>query len=184
MVITCRNKSSVNNNQPIEPPVVIDLPLEDQHGNASDPITFKLSNGLKPQDTIITFDVVPTYQYSNLKLEEVGFGKSKKVLGRAVAIMENAYTRVGPNLRSLNNNITVPIIESSTLDILGSIRFEYMYVTSFTHPSMNIGRSDTYWKQLVSTRVIGHRGLGKNVSSRSSLQLGKIPSNHSLLLLP
>lgn len=176
LVITCRDKSSVHNNKPIEPPIIIDLPLEDHHGSASDPISFKLTNGLKPEDTIITFDVVPTYQYTNLSKdaeEEFSLSSKKKILGRAVAIMQSAYTRVGPNLRSLNNNITVPIIESSTLDVLGSIRFEYMYVSSFNHPQMHIGRTDTYWKQLVSTRVIGHRGLGKNVSNRNSLQLGE-----------
>lgn len=179
LVVTCRDKSAVNNNEPLEPPVIVDLPLEDHHGSASDPLTFKLTNGLQPQNVIITFDVVPTYQYSNLSQEHEYLssggviGRKNKVLGRAVAILQNAYTRVGLNLRSLNNNITVPIVESSTLDILGSIRFEYMHVSSFSHPAMNIGRSDTYWKQLVSTRVIGHRGLGKNVSNRNSLQLGE-----------
>lgn len=173
LVITIRDKSSIGNNKPLEPPVVIDLPLEDHHGSASDPISFKLKDGLNPQDTIITFDVVPTYQYANPTDLNSPIPQFKKVLGRAVAIMSNAYTRVGANLRSLNNNITVPIIESGTLDVLGSIKFEYMYVNSFEHASMNIGRSDTYWKQLVSTRVIGHRGLGKNVSNRNSLQLGE-----------
>ncbi|ODV78687.1 GDPD-domain-containing protein [Suhomyces tanzawaensis NRRL Y-17324] len=159
--ITCRDKS---NNVPVEPPVIIDLPLEDQHGSATDPITFKLNNGLESDDVIITFDLIPTYQYTT---------KKEKILGRAIALLKDAYTRVGPNLRSLNNNITLPILDSTSLDILGSLRFEYLCVKSFNHSSMSIGRSDTYWKQLVSTRVIGHRGLGKNVSSRNSLQLGE-----------
>ncbi|KAK7680906.1 Glycerophosphocholine phosphodiesterase [Cerrena zonata] len=30
---------------------------------------------------------------------------------------------------------------------------------------MNIGRSDTYWRQLVSTRVIGHRGLAASLGA-------------------
>ncbi|KAI5956274.1 GDE1 [Candida jiufengensis] len=156
--ITCRQKLT---NQPVEPSVVVDLPLEDYHGTATDPISFKLSNNLKVDDIIITFDLIPTYQVN------------KKVLGRAIAILQDAYTKVGPNLRSLNNNITVPIIESTNLDILGLIRFEYLQVLPFKHHAMSIARSDTYWKQLVSTRVIGHRGLGKNESGRQSLQLGE-----------
>ena len=156
--ITCRHKLT---NVPVEPPVVIDLPLEDYHGSATDPISFKLSNNMSVDDIIITFDLIPTYQVN------------KKLLGRAIAILKNAYTKVGPSLRSLNNNITVPIIESANLDILGLIRFEYLQVLPFKHHAMSIARSDTYWKQLVSTRVIGHRGLGKNESGRQSLQLGE-----------
>ncbi|KAI5968177.1 GDE1 [Candida pseudojiufengensis] len=156
--ITCRHKLT---NQPVEPSVVVDLPLEDYHGSATDPITFKLNNNLQVEDIIITFDLIPTYQVN------------KKILGRAIALLKDAYTKVGPNLRSLNNNITIPIIESTNLDILGLIRFEYLQVLPFKHHAMNIARSDTYWKQLVSTRVIGHRGLGKNESGRQSLQLGE-----------
>lgn len=174
LIITCRNKV---NNQIIETPVIIDLPLEDQHGSATDPITFKLTQYMKLEDIIITFDIVPTYQYSNdLKSMNNNPNKSKlnpKILGRGVALLNSAYTSVGPNLRSLNNTVTIPIIESDSLDILGSIRFEVLCVKPFSHESMNIGRSDTYWRQLVSTRVIGHRGLGKNVSNRKSLQIGE-----------
>ncbi|KAK6456989.1 Glycerophosphoryl diester phosphodiesterase family-domain-containing protein [Scheffersomyces xylosifermentans] len=160
--ITCRNKST---NKPIEPPVIIDLPLEDHHGSATDPLTFKLSKHLSADDVIISFDLIPTYQIAD--------NKKDKILGRAIALLKDAYTKVGPQMRSLNNSITIPILESSNLDILGLVRFEYLCVKPFTHKSMTIGRTDTYWKQLVSTRVIGHRGLGKNVSGRNSLQLGE-----------
>lgn len=156
--ITCRHKLT---NNPVEPPVVVDLPLEDFHGSATDPISFKLSNDLTVNDVIITFDIIPTYQVN------------KKVIGRAIALLKDAYTKVGPNLRSLNNSIAIPIIESTNLDILGTIRFEYLQVLPFKHKAMSIARSDTYWKQLVSTRVIGHRGLGKNLSGKKSLQLGE-----------
>lgn len=169
--ITCRKVQ--NQNELIEPPVIIDLPLEDQHGSATDPITFKLSNNLVASDVMVTFDIVPTYQYSSGNDSQNMYSHEKKVLGRAIALLDNAYTKVGPHLRSLNNTITVPIIESTTLDHLGKIRFEYLCVSPFNHPNLNISRTDTYWKQLVSTRVIGHRGLGKNVSSRNSLQLGE-----------
>ncbi|RCK64879.1 Glycerophosphodiester phosphodiesterase GDE1 [Candida viswanathii] len=156
--ITCISKIT---NEQIEPPVVVDLPLEDFHGSATDPISFKLSNNMTVKDVIITFDIIPTYQVN------------KKVIGRAIALLQNAYTKVGNNLRSLHNNITLPIMESNNLDILGSIRFEYLQVLPFKHDSMSIARSDTYWKQLVSTRVIGHRGLGQNKNDKRSLQLGE-----------
>lgn len=173
LCITCRNKNDFQNGL-IEPPVLVDLPLQDQHGSATDPITFKLGNNLSPDDIIITFDIVPTYQYSNaadLNSNNPN-KKSKKILGRAIAALNTAYTKVGPHLRSLNNKITAPIIEAGSLDLLGRIRFEYLCARPFSHPAMRFDRSNTYWKQLVSTRVIGHRGLGKNMK-KNSLQLGE-----------
>lgn len=167
LLITCKLKVS---DEIIELPTIIDLPLEDHHGSATDPITFQLPDKLSIDDIIITFDLIPTYQYPAInKKNKTG----NKVFGRAIALLKDAYTKVGPNLRSLNNNITVPILEAASLNILGSIRFEYMLITPFTHPEMSITSSDTYWKQLVSTRVIGHRGLGKNVNLKKSLQLGE-----------
>ena len=171
LVITCRTRS---NNVEVEPPVVVDLPLEDHHGSATDPITFQLPRKTNMNDIIVTFDIVPTYQYSNAPIAvNHPLRKDQKILGRAVALLSSAYTGVGPHLRSLNNSITSPIIESDSLDILGSVRFEYMFISPFEHSAMKLSRSDTYWKQLVSTRVIGHRGLGKNVSNKKSLQLGE-----------
>lgn len=160
LVVTCRNRTT---GAIMEAPVVVDLPLEDHHGSAADPLTFKVS-GLP--EVFVTFDLVPTYQYP------IDLGRHK-ILGRGVAILESVYTNVGPHLRLLHNSITVPLLLQELLEVLGTLRFEYLCVNSFSHPHMSITRSDTYWKQLVSTRVIGHRGLGKNVSNRKSLQLGE-----------
>ncbi|EGW31059.1 uncharacterized protein SPAPADRAFT_142062 [Spathaspora passalidarum NRRL Y-27907] len=158
LLITCRNKRT---NEPVEPPVVVDLPIENHHGSATDPITFKLTNGLKSKDVVLTFDLAPTYQHE------------KSILARATAILSDAYTKVGPaELRSLHSGIATPLIDHN-LNIMGKVRFEYLEVLAFKHPSMTLTRSDTYWKQLVSTRVIGHRGMGKNQSERKSLQLGE-----------
>jgi glycerophosphodiester phosphodiesterase len=38
---------------------------------------------------------------------------------------------------------------------------------------MSITGNQTYWRSMSSTMVIGHRGLGKNMASRRSLQLGE-----------
>lgn len=166
LVVTCYNKHT---KAVVEDSVLVDLPLEDQHGSATDPLMFKLTNNTQISDVYITFDIVPTYQYpQKSKLEA-----RPKVLGRGVAFLESVYSKVGHNLRTLNNNVTVPIVEHNTLDILGKVRFEFMCIKPFVHPNMSINRSDTYWKQLVSTRVIGHRGLGKNFNNKNSLQLGE-----------
>lgn len=166
LVVTCFEKTSRN---VVDIPVIIDLPLDDHHGGASDPISFKLADGMDHNDIFVTFDIVPTYQYP-----VTGSPKPKVgVLGRGVALLTSAYTNVGNHLRSLHNGITVPIVEQKSLDLMGMLKFEYLCVTPFKHKQMSITRSDTYWKQLVSTRVIGHRGLGKNFNDRKSLQLGE-----------
>ncbi|RLV91695.1 Glycerophosphodiester phosphodiesterase GDE1 [Spathaspora sp. JA1] len=160
LLITCRSKLT---NEPVEPPVAVDLPIENHHGSATDPITFKLTEGLKSNDVVLTFDLAPTYQTQH----------DKSILARATAILGDVYTKVGPSeLKSLHRGITIPLIDHN-LNIMGKVKFEYLEVGNFTHPSMSLTRSDTYWKQLVSTRVIGHRGLGKNQSERKSLQLGE-----------
>lgn len=174
LCVTCRNKDDFNG-EPIEPPVIVDLPLEDQHGSATDPITFKLTKNMKAEDTIITFDIIPTYQYPHLNENEKSKlkKKDKNILGRAVATLQTSHTKVGKHFSPLNKKTTVPIIEATSLDILGKINFEYLCITSFSHPNMKVSQSETYWKQLVSTRVIGHRGLGKNFNNWTSLQLGE-----------
>lgn len=166
LVIACHHKAS---DTLVETPVVVDLPLEDQHGSATDPISFKLTGDVLAEDLHISFDIVPTYQYPI----ERRLRSNSRILGRGVAMLDSVHLNVGKHMRSLHNRIVVPILKQDTLEVLGNIKFEYLCVTPFTHPQMSLARSDTYWKQLVSTRVIGHRGLGKNMSNRNSLQLGE-----------
>lgn len=161
--ITCRHRIT---NEQLEPPVIVDLPLEDHHGSATDPITVTLKNHIRAKDVYVTFDLIPTYQ------------TAVKILARATSILEHTYTRVGTHLTSLYKTITVPLIHAdnnSSLSIAGLVRFQHLEVLPFAHPAMTPTGSDTYWKQLVLTRVIGHRGLGKNdhPQMRKSLQLGE-----------
>ncbi|VEU20157.1 DEKNAAC100928 [Brettanomyces naardenensis] len=159
---------SIHTADPRQPAVVVDLPLDDTHGSATDPITFKCEEGTNPLDTIIYFDIVPTYQYG-----PDSYSKTQRVLGRAVAILRNVYTSVGELKKSLVNSAKIPILESSTLEVLGTVKFEIMLVTSFQHPNMTSSHSGVYWKSLVTPRVIGHRGMGMNSPGRKSLQLGE-----------
>lgn len=169
LVVTCHSRLT---NSVVESPVTVDLPFEDQHGTATDPLVFTLANNLDISNVYVTFDIVPTYQYFAPETDNWS-PSANKILGRGIALLDSVYSKVGPHLRSLNNTVTVPIMEQSTLQIMGKVRFEFMYVTPFVHSQMSISRSDTYWKQLVSTRVIGHRGLGKNFNNKKSLQLGE-----------
>jgi glycerophosphodiester phosphodiesterase len=73
---------------------------------------------------------------------------------------------------NLQGDVSVPIM-STALDFIGVVNFNFLVITPFSHPNMSINTKQTYWKELSSPMVIGHRGLGKNITSRRSLQLGE-----------
>ena len=138
-------------------PEVIDLPVQDSI--STEPIVFHATDPLKVK---ILFDLVPTYA-----------GSSDKIVGRAVALLSTIRPSIGSKKISLQGDLTVPIVAADNLDIIGSVTFNFLIITPFLHPHMTIKEDQTYWKSVASTMVIGHRGMGKNMAGRRSLQLGE-----------
>ena len=138
-------------------PSFIDLPIQDNIN--TEPIVF---NTIDPSKVKLLFDIVPTYA-----------GSSRQILGRGVALLSSIKPSIGSKRISLQGVVSVPIVAANTLAIIGSVNFNFLIITPFAHPNMTISEDKTYWKTLASTMVIGHRGLGKNVASRGSLQLGE-----------
>jgi glycerophosphodiester phosphodiesterase len=138
-------------------PTVIDLPVQDNI--STEPITFITKDVSKVK---LLFDLIPTYAGSN-----------EKIVGRGVAVLSSLRPTIGSKRISLQGDLSVPIIAATTLDVIGSVHFNFLVITPFQHPNMSISEQHTYWKTVTSTRIIGHRGLGKNVGSRKSLQLGE-----------
>ncbi|RPA90314.1 glycerophosphocholine phosphodiesterase [Choiromyces venosus 120613-1] len=138
-------------------PTVVDLPA---HSNIAtdDPIVFETKDVSKVK---LTFDIVPTYA-----------GSKDQIVGRAVALLSSIKPELGKRRVSLQGGVQVPIL-GANLEIIGCLNFEFMIVTPFAHPNMEITKQQTYWKSLAIPRVIGHRGLGKNFPARKSLQLGE-----------
>ncbi|CCE64664.1 hypothetical protein TPHA_0I01580 [Tetrapisispora phaffii CBS 4417] len=95
------------------------------------------------------------------------------IVGRGISFLKRNATFVGVNKCSLYEKETIPILAKNSLELLGHIIFEYMTVNPFHHPNMLFRKTERYWKSLISTRVIGHRGLGKNVNTNKTLQLGE-----------
>jgi len=149
LVVTAKGAESDN--------YTFDLPF--QESPANDPLVFYAKD---PEKVQLLFDIVPTYAANR-----------DKIVGRAVALLSSVRTNVGFSRTSLQGGVTLPIIEAVSLNVIGNITFEFVTVTPFEHPSMNIGPNSTYWKSLITSRVIGHRGLGKNEYGRKSLQLGE-----------
>ncbi|KAJ5106974.1 hypothetical protein N7456_003649 [Penicillium angulare] len=138
-------------------PEVIDLPVQDNI--STEPIVFHTTD---PSKVRLLFDLVPTYA-----------GSKDQIVGRGVALLSSIKQTVGSQRINLKGDSTVPIVAANTLDVIGSVTFNFLVITPFKHPNMSITGNQTYWRSMSSTMVIGHRGLGKNMASRNSLQLGE-----------
>jgi len=138
-------------------PEIIDLPVQDNI--ATEPVVFYAGDATKVK---LLFDLVPTYA-----------GRKDNILGRGVALLSSIKPNIGPKRITLQGDSTVPILAANTMEVIGSVTFNFLIITPFKHPNMSINEAQTYWKSLASPMVIGHRGLGKNIASRKSLQLGE-----------
>lgn len=140
---------------------VIDLPV---HENiCTEPVMFTTNDVTKVK---LLFDIVPTYS-----------GNEKNKIGRAVALLSSLRPSIGIKRMTLQGDVCIPIIDSN-LDVIGAVNFNFLIITPFSHPNMEVTSKQTYWKKMSSTMVIGHRGLGKNMAANKSLQLGEntVPS--------
>ncbi|KAI1156602.1 Glycerophosphoryl diester phosphodiesterase family-domain-containing protein [Nemania diffusa] len=137
-------------------PTTIDLPVHDNI--STEPILFHTSDASKVK---MLFDIVPTYS-----------GNKDNKIGRAVALLSSVRPSLGTSRMNLQGDVCVPIM-GSNLEVIGAVNFNFLVITPFHHPNMEINSQQTYWKKLASTMVIGHRGLGKNFLANKSLQLGE-----------
>ncbi|MCJ1473296.1 Glycerophosphocholine phosphodiesterase [Lambiella insularis] len=138
-------------------PEIVDLPVQDNI--STEPIVFTAIDATKVK---LLFDIVPTYA-----------GSTDKIVGRGVALLSSIKPSIGSKRITLQGDVAVPIVAAHNLDVIGSVHFNFLIITPFKHPNMSITENQTYWKSMTSTMVIGHRGLGKNMASRKSLQLGE-----------
>lgn len=123
-------------------PTVVDLPV--QENISTDPITFMAMDATKVK---LLFDIVPTYAGSN-----------DRVVGRGVALLASVKPSLGSKRITLQGDVSVPIIAATTLEVIGSVNFNFLIITPFSNPNMSITENQTYWKSMASTMVIGHRG--------------------------
>jgi glycerophosphodiester phosphodiesterase len=123
-------------------PEIIDLPIQDSI--ATEPITFFTKNTTNVK---LLFDLVPTYS-----------GSKDQVVGRGVALLSTIRPHVGSNRINLQGDITVPVVAANTLEVIGSLTFNFLIITPFKHPKISIKGDQTYWKSITAPMVIGHRG--------------------------
>jgi len=137
-------------------PTIFDLPIQDNI--STEPIVF---TSLDVSKAKLYFDIVPTYS-----------GSQEHKVGRGVALLSSIKQAIGLKRMNLQGDVTAPVL-STNLEVIGVVNFNFLIITPFSHPNMGVTTKQTYWKELSSTMVIGHRGLGKNVTSNKSLQLGE-----------
>lgn len=168
LIITCTESLSNNSH-------CVELPLDYSPDSIRFDVPYKADHS-----HILYFDIVATKEPHSASNQDIGIAGERKInndkqyiIGRGVAFLNKSGTFVGSNKRSLQDIVTVPIVEREILDVLGCVTFEFLIVKPFKHSKMMIERTERYWKSLVSTRVIGHRGLGKNYNTKNTLQLGE-----------
>ncbi|KAK4228446.1 Glycerophosphodiester phosphodiesterase GDE1 [Podospora fimiseda] len=142
-------------------PTVIDLPVHDNI--STEPVLFTTADVSKVK---LFFDIVPTYS-----------GNEKNKVGRGVALLSSVRPSIGTKRMNLQGDVCVPIM-GANFEVIGAVNFNFLVITPFSHPNMEVNSEHTYWKKMSSTMVIGHRGMGKNIPSNRSLQLGEntVPS--------
>ena len=123
-------------------PSITDLPVQDNVN--TEPIAFTTLDATRVK---LIFDIVPTYAGSN-----------EQRVGRGVALLSSIKPDIGSKRINLQGDLEVPIVAASTLEVIGSVHFNFLIITPFSHPDMSISEDQTYWKTMTSTMVIGHRG--------------------------
>jgi ankyrin repeat protein len=138
MVLTMRS-----GDKPIASETIVDLSAVNIH---LEPIVMSLPSSV--QDVALCFDIVPTFKVDHTQLS--------LVVGRAVTFMDMAHLKDAVCGRYRH---CLPITQDNT--IVGKVYFEVVVVRAYQHPKLSIDARKTYWKS-VSTKIIGHRGLGAN----------------------
>ncbi|KAI9142486.1 Glycerophosphoryl diester phosphodiesterase family-domain-containing protein [Paraphysoderma sedebokerense] len=152
-------------------PAIIDLPIQDVV--SLEPIVFFCND---PQSVTINFDIQPTY-FADSSVpkgpQSPSPASSKNALARGVLALGSVLKPKGKDkVVSSGGVFELPMLEKSTLNDVGKVIFEYIVIRPFKHKDVGVGRRNTYWKS-VSTKIIGHRGLGANRATTSGLQLGE-----------
>ncbi|KAI8823103.1 Glycerophosphoryl diester phosphodiesterase family-domain-containing protein [Fimicolochytrium jonesii] len=142
-------------------PVEFDLPMTE---TIADPIVFHAD---RFDQVVLQFDVHPAYGDPT---------KKSRLVGRASAMLSTVKTSLWQERTPLGGSVEVPILSGHSMEIIGSVLFEFVVVKPFVHGNFK-GEGSRTWKSNM-TKVVGHRGLGMNKAAKVAdgkghLQLGE-----------
>ncbi|KAI9099862.1 Glycerophosphoryl diester phosphodiesterase family-domain-containing protein [Phlyctochytrium arcticum] len=144
------------------PPAVFDLPLLE---TVAEPIVFYAKD---VANVTLQFDIKPAYGEDS---------KKSRLIGRASAVLSTFKASLWQEKTPIGGSVDVPILSAQSLDIIGTITFEFVVVKPFLHSNLK-GDEIRTWKS-DKTKVVGHRGLGMNKAAldakngKGQLQLGE-----------
>jgi glycerophosphodiester phosphodiesterase len=129
---------------------IIDLPPPDSqnYGISERPEPIVLFT-TEPHKVVLKFDVVPTL--GAYKRELVARGTAL-LASDQITSQRPGQSRFGETSLPLRGQLTVPLIDTKSLEFVGSLGAEYLVVTPFEHPNMKISSRQTYYKS-VDTKV-------------------------------
>ncbi|KAI9780710.1 MAG: Glycerophosphocholine phosphodiesterase [Peltula sp. TS41687] len=93
-----------------------------------------------------------------------------ELIGGGIAPLETLKQGLGSKRESLIRYYTIPILEIKSLDFLGTVTFNFVVVTSFSHPSTALTPIQELPKHTGCTK---RKGLGQNVGAHEHLQIGE-----------
>lgn len=125
---------------------------------------------------------------------------TKAIVGSGIALLGSLQQGLGLKRQSLTRDYTIPILDKSTGDFVGSVTFSFLTVTSLPYAIIPSTVKHGFWKTEGFTQVVGHRGIstqntlmtlhadenqgsGANSAERTNLQIGEntVQVNHEFV---
>ncbi|KAJ3049678.1 Glycerophosphocholine phosphodiesterase [Rhizophlyctis rosea] len=106
--------------------------------------------------------------------------KRTQVVGKASVLLSTAKTSLWQERTPLGGSIEAPIVAAGSLDIIGRVLFEFIVIKPFVHRNFEAS-GGRVWKQ-ITTKVVGHRGLGMNKAAQVDSNKGHLTLGENTLL--
>ncbi|KGO77703.1 Glycerophosphoryl diester phosphodiesterase [Penicillium italicum] len=94
-----------------------------------------------------------------------------QLVGSAAALLESGGDCFGANRESLVRERTIPILEKTTMEVMGTVTFTFIFARSVMN--LNLPPSVHRYTTDDTLQLVGHRGLGQNTINQSRIQLGE-----------
>ncbi|OIW26064.1 GDPD-domain-containing protein [Coniochaeta ligniaria NRRL 30616] len=140
-------------------PRVVQLPILDDQIN--DPFVFPIPTAVEPQ---LVFKLIQLGGYDD--------DDDDHIVGSGTALLEGNKRQFGADRQSLIREQTIPIFDTKTMTVVGTVTFTFLVANHFPH-LQTPRKVDLTRKAGEPPALIGHRGLGQNLKTHEYLQIGE-----------
>ncbi|KAH8784838.1 hypothetical protein F5882DRAFT_518383 [Hyaloscypha sp. PMI_1271] len=141
------------------PSHIIPLPLLEDATNT--PWIFTTTD---PSDAKLTFEILRN---------EPAATEDRELIGRGMCLLASYKRSPHTKRESLNRDYTVPILSTATLEYIEAVTFSLIISTPLVLPNTPPINTEELWFENGPSKVVGHRGLGKNILPSTRLQIGE-----------